>query len=105
MDGVAFLVRQTYKQDNLGQHVPEAETKDEIFVSEESITRAEFFSAGKNGMKPEIMLKTATVNYSGQREVEYEGARYSIYRTHKLPETDEIELYLQKKEGVQNGKD
>lgn len=105
MDGVAFLVRQTYKQDDLGQRVPEVETKDEILVSEESITRAEFFSAGRNGMKPEIMLKTASVNYSGQNEVEYEGARYSIYRTHKIPETDEIELYLQKKAGVQNGKD
>ncbi len=100
MDGVAFLVRQTYKKDNLGQHVPDKETKDEIFVSEESITRAEFFSAGRNGMKPEIMLKTASVNYSGQSEVEYEGVRYSVYRTHKTPETDEIELYLQKKAGV-----
>ena len=105
MDGVAFLVRQTYKQDNLGQYVPDKETKDEIFVSEESITRTEFFSAGRNGMKPEAMLKTASVNYSGQSEVEYEGTRYSIYRTHKIPETDEIELYLQKKAGVQNGKD
>lgn len=105
MDGVAFLLRQKYKKDKLGQYVPSEEVKDEILVSEESITRTEFFKAGQNGMRPEIMLKTASVNYSGQSEVEYEGTRYSIYRTHKVPESDEIELYLQKKAGVQNGKD
>lgn len=104
MDGIAFLVGKAYKKDNLGQYVENGEKKEEIFVTEESITRTEFFKAGQNGMRPEIMLKTATVNYSGQSEVEYEGERYSIYRTHKIPESDEIELYLQKKAGVQNGK-
>ncbi len=105
MDGVAYLITQTHKKDELGQYIPGEEKKIEILVSEESITRTEFFSAGRNGMKPEIMLKTATVNYSGQNEVIYEGMRYSIYRTHKVEETDEIELYLQKKAGVQSGKD
>ena len=34
MDGVAFLMRQTYKKDNLGQHVPNKEEKNEIFEKE-----------------------------------------------------------------------
>ena len=100
MDGVAFLVSKKYEKDKLGQYVSAEESKTEILVSEESISRAEFFNAGRNGMKPEIMLKTASVNYSGQSEIEYNDVRYSIYRTHKIPETDDIEIYLQKKAGV-----
>lgn len=104
MDGVAYLVNSTYKQDSAGQYIPEGKSTNEIFVTEESVTRVEFFNAGRNGYKPEIMLVTASINYSGQSEIIYEGVRYSIYRTHKVRESDEIELYLEKKAGVHNGK-
>ena len=78
-----------------------SETKVEIFVREESITRSEWNTAGVQGLQPTIVLVTATVNYNGEKAVEYDGERYSIYRTFRRSDTDEMELYCEKKVGEQ----
>lgn len=101
MDGVAFLIKPGgYIEDEIGQHIPQKEQLFQIFVSLSSVSRSEFYQAGANGLSPEYVLKTASVNYSGETELEYNDVRYSIYRTYLTPETDEIELYIQKKVGV-----
>ena len=33
---------------------------------------------------------------------EYEGKPYAIYRTYRVPDTDMLELYVQRKVGVNN---
>ena len=99
MDGVAYLIQETYIQDSIGQHIP-SETKNEILVSTGDINRSEWFNAGRNGLNPEIMLTTAAANYSGEKIIEYENVRYGIYRTYHRKESDEIELYLHLKGGV-----
>lgn len=101
MDGVAYLIQKTYKEDGIGQRVPENETRLEIFVTVESVNRREWAEAGKNGLNPEIKITTATINYSGEKEVEYNGIRYSVYRSYQLPASDRIELYLERKAGVE----
>lgn len=103
MDGVAFLIQTTYKKDMIGQFIPDKETLIEVLVTVESVSRREWMDAGRNGLSPEYKMTTAAINYSGEKEVEYEGVRYAIYRTYNPPESDEIELYLQRKAGVQNG--
>lgn len=100
MDGVAYFIEQKYIKDVLGQFVTEDTCKREILITEGSITRTEWNNAGRNGYKPEIMLTTAKVNYGGEGEIEFKGQRYSIYRTYSPPNSDEIELYLEKKAGV-----
>jgi len=102
MDGVAYLIQPTYVEDSIGQLIPDAENRQEIFVTVESISRREWMDAGRNGLNPEKKLVTSSINYSGEMEIEYEGVRYAIYRTYNPPESDEIELYLQRKAGVQN---
>ncbi len=102
MDGVAYLIYKTSQQDAIGQHIP-TKGKREIFVSEGSLTRSEFFKAGQNGMAPAIMLVTAAVNYLGETEIEYKDAQYEIYRTYHEKDSDEIELYLHRKAGTQKG--
>ena len=103
MDGVAYLISKTYKEGSLGQRIPAEEVQTEIFVTRGSISRREWMDAGRNGLNPEILLKTAVVNYSGEREILFEEVRYAVYRTFNPPDSDEIELYLQRKAGVQNG--
>lgn len=103
MDGEAYLIQPIYKKDSIGQAIPDGETRLGIFVSEESVSRREWMDAGRNGLNPEHLLKTAAINYSGESEVEYEGVRYAIYRTFSPPDSDEIELYLHRKAGVQGG--
>lgn len=101
MDGIAYLVQPGgYIEDDIGQHIPQKEKLLQIFVSISSVSRSEFFNAGSNGLSPEYVLKTASVNYSGETEIEYNGTRYSIYRTYLAPDSDDIELYIQKKVGV-----
>lgn len=99
MDGVAYLIAETFEEDAIGQRIPQ-ENRREIFVTVDNIGRNEWMEAGRNGLSPELMLKTAAINYSGEEIIEFEGARYAIYRTHRKAVTDEIEFYLQRKAGV-----
>ncbi len=103
MDGMVSLIQKSYTKDEIGQYIPNGESRIEIFVTVNSVSRREWMDAGRNGMRPELMLTTASINYSGEKEVEYEGVRYAVYRTYNPPDSDEIEIYLQRKAGVQNG--
>lgn len=98
MDGVAYLIHKSHTRDELGQLVPKEE-KIEVFVMTKSVSGKEWHEAGRNGLKADIALITAYVNYSGETFIEYDGVRYGIYRTYHNKETDEIELYLEKKAG------
>lgn len=97
MDGIAYLISETFESNEHGQRVAE-KTKREVFVTERSMTRSEFFSAGRQGLNPEIVLTTPKVNYAGEELVEYNGIVYSIYRT--FQDGDEIELYAGRKAGA-----
>ena len=97
------LIQKTYTEDALGQRIPTEETLVEILVTVDSVGRREWADAGRNGYNPEMKLTTAAINYSNETEIMYDGVRYAIYRTHTPPNTDDIELYLHRKAGVQNG--
>lgn len=102
MDGVVYLIKKQHVQNKIGQYVDIGEIKTEIFAEVNSITRTEFSAAGRNGFNPDIFFKTPLINYNGESEVEYNGIRYGIYRTYIPPnDSDHIELYAQKKAGVQ----
>lgn len=99
MDGIAYLIKETNRRNDVGQFVPEEE-KTQIFVSVENVSRNEWFSAGKNGLASELVMTTASINYAGQKLIEYDGVRYAIYRTFIISDGDDIELYLSRKAGV-----
>lgn len=101
MDGVAYLIQKLYKDDEIGQRILESETRIEIFVTVESVSRREWYDAGKSGLNPEIKLTTAAINYSGEKEIEYNGISYAVYRSYQSSNTDQIELYLERKNGVE----
>ena len=103
MDGVAYLLSQKYKIGTLNERIPDGENRVEILVSEKSVSRREWMDAGRNGLNSEIELTTAAINYSGEREIEYKQIRYGIYRTFRPEGSDDIELYLNRKAGVQSG--
>ena len=66
-----------------------------------SVSRREFYEAGRNGLNPEYMFTVFAGDYNGERVVEYNGARYAVYRTYRT-RTDYIEIYAQR-EGGTNG--
>lgn len=99
MDGSVVLISETFEKDSIGQQIP-TETRTEILCYEKSVTRAEFDSAGQHGLSADLVLVTQAVNYEGQSIAEYNSKRYGIYRTYRNPDSDEIELYMERKAGA-----
>ena len=103
MDELIYLIWEEYQPDAIGQMVP-IETLAPIWAHLQSVTRAEWSSAGQNGLQPQIVAITPRVNYSGEEVVQIgEGdasKRYGVYRTYAPPDSDQIELYLERKAGI-----
>ena len=94
MDDTLFLLQTTYEKDKYGQDIP-LNTEREVFCKVGSVSRSEFFNAGRNGLNPQF---TFTV-FKG----EYQGQSYAIYRTY-MTDDDYIELYVERKGGT-NGEE
>lgn len=92
------LISETNTQDANGiWKKTESETK--VFCQVNSVTRDEFFEAGRNGLNPEYRFTLFFGDYNGERTVEYNGKRYGIYRTYHA-RTDIVELYAERKGGT-----
>lgn len=74
-------------------------TERKVFCQVDSVTRAEFFEAGRNGLNPEFRFTLFSPDYKGEESCVYKGKSYSIYRTYHA-RTDEIELYVERKGGT-----
>lgn len=66
-----------------------------------SVSRNEFFEAGRNGLNPEYEFVMFSGDYKGERLVKYHDQTFAIYRTYRRRD-DNIELYVQR-EGGANG--
>lgn len=99
MDTVLILVGKTRVQDEYGMW-KETPTDRQIFCQVESVTRAEFFDGGRNGLNPEFQFTVFAGDYNGETVCKYEGNQYGIYRTYRVPGTDYMELYAERKGGT-----
>lgn len=73
-----------------------------VFCRVRSVTRAEFYDAGRNGLNPDFEFVIFAGDYKGERLVRYKGDTYAVYRTY-YGNNDNLELYVQREGGV-NGK-
>lgn len=96
---VITLIRYTRAQDANGVWRDGVETQREIFCQVDSVSRAEFFSAGQAGLRPEYRFIVFFGDYQGETRLIYNGVRYAVYRTYHA-RTDELELYVQREVGV-----
>lgn len=92
---VIYLISTTETQNSYGVWTA-SETSKQVFAQVDSVSRAEFFDAGRAGLNPEYRFTMFFGDYSGEDTVEYEGKVYGIYRTYQ-PRTDIIELYAERK--------
>lgn len=103
MDDLIYLISETYVSDEIGQLVP-SEQSVPVWAHLQSVTRSEWYDAGQNGLQPQLVAITPIVNYNGESIVQIgdgeQAKRYSVYRTFFGPDTDSIELYLERKAGV-----
>ena len=97
-DDVCLLISESFEEDELAQQIP-VETSRQVYCTVGNISRSEYFNAGHNGLKPEIMLAVFYGDYSGESLLEFHGKRYNIYRTYAT-DAEQIELYCSKKVGA-----
>ena len=95
---VITLVASTKSQNAYGVWV-ETKTKRDVFCQVDSVTRAEFFEGGRNGLNPEFRMTMFFGDYQGEREVIYKEKQYSVYRTYQ-GRNDTLELYVERKGGT-----
>ncbi len=101
MDDLISLIRETVKNDEYGVSRTILEYRD-VFCKSNSVTRSEYYQAGRNGLNPEMEFTVNFAEYEGERSLLWNGQRYAIYRTYHQPGTDYMELYV-RREGGTNG--
>ncbi len=95
---VIKLIKETKTQDANGVW-RKSETVRAVFCQVDSITRDEFYDAGRNGMNPEFRITMFGPDYEGEQTIEFNGRRYGVYRTYQA-RTDSLELYVERKGGT-----
>ena len=94
---VITLVSTTQAQNAYGVWTDTTSTKD-VYCQVDSVTRAEFFEGGRNGLNPQFRITMFFGDYSGERDVIYKGNHYSVYRTFQ-GKKDTLELYVERRGG------
>ena len=77
----------------------ETTTKRTVFCNVQSVTRAEFFDAGRNGLNPQFVFTMFYADYQNEPMVVYNGETYAVYRTY-LRRDDTLEVYVERKGGT-----
>jgi len=95
---VITLVKNTKAQDEYGVWRDTPSSRD-VFAQVDSVTRAEFFDGGRNGLNPEYRFSLFFGDYGGEQTVIYNGLPYAVYRTYQARK-DVLELYVERKGGT-----
>lgn len=98
MNDVLKLFTTTYEKDKYGVSKPTNVSR-EVFCDVQSVSRAEFFEAGRNGLNPSYVFTVFKGDYANETICEYNGLTYGIYRTY-MTDDDYIELYVERKGGT-----
>ncbi len=116
MDDVVKLIPTTQQKDSTGVLRTTEGTPREVFCHVRSVSRSEFYKAGRNGLNPAMIFVVFAGDYNEEELVEYRGKRYAIYRTYQVPDSgsglqksgmrsqydygpDYLELYAERKGG------
>lgn len=94
-----FLVSESFEEDAYGVLQP-TPVRRLVYANVTSVTGAEWFEGGRNGLNPEYRVRMFAPDYEGEEIVEIRGKQYSVYRTYHA-RTDVLELYVEKRKGVQ----
>lgn len=100
METDIILVSKTFAQDEIGQPIPIEHNTDPIPAQKMSVTRSEFYESSRSGLRAEYVYITPAINYSGEETLIEAGVRYTIYRTYRDAESEDIELYARKEIGA-----
>lgn len=101
MDDELKLIGQRFEKDEFGID-KSITTEKTVMCRKYSATRSEFFLGGRNGLNPVLKFEMFAGDYEGESVCEYRGNKYAIYRTFQEEGSDYIELYVERKGGLNN---
>lgn len=78
---------------------PATVDKHKVYCQVDSVTRAEWFEGGRNGLNPQYRFTMFKYDYNGEKVIEYNGTLYYVYRTYE-GRNDSIELYTEYRKGA-----
>ena len=80
------------------------ETKRRVKVQEMSLTQAEVYQAGGEGLSPEAkLLIPYDKEYHGERELDYRGERWRVLRSDPYKDWNGVILLIKRKAGNAGG--
>ena len=80
------------------------ETKRRVKVQELSLTQAEVYEAGGEGLSPDAkLLIPYDKDYKGERELDYRGERWRVIRSDPYKEWNGVILLIKRKAGNAGG--
>lgn len=83
---------------------PVVETKRRVKVQEMSLTQAEVYQSGGEGLSPEAkLLVPYDRDYKGERELIYRGERWKVLRSDPYKEWNGVILLIRRKAGNAGG--
>lgn len=81
-----------------------AETKRLVKCQELTLTQAEVYQAGGEGLSPEAkLLIPYDKDYKGERELEYRGERWTVQRSDPYKDWNGVILLIRRKKGNSGG--
>lgn len=92
---LTLISKKTNGTDGSGNPVKK-ELRNDVLCKKSSETRAEFYLGAQAKLKPSIVFIVHSYEYEGQKEVEFEGARYSVIRAPELS-FEETEIVCERK--------
>jgi SPP1 family predicted phage head-tail adaptor len=90
---VAYLIRVKTVLDAARRPQKKDAGRTLIYCNKKSVRQSEFYQAGAQGKKPEIMLEVRPANYHDEEFIELQGVRYHVDRTYQKND-DVMELVL-----------
>lgn len=93
---VLVLVNVKYSLNDEGFEIP-TDTKREVFCSVSSISRDEWYEAGRSGLNPSFKFTLFLYDYENESKVIYDNKEYNVYRTY-VRKNEMIELYVREGE-------
>ena len=94
----------TFTPDAHGVWDTAGETKRTVKAQEMSLTQAEVYQAGGEGLSPEAkLLIPYDKDYKGERELDYRGERWRVLRSDPYKDWNGVILLIQRKKGNSGG--
>lgn len=96
------LITITTEKDDLNQVVEKLRTSATVWAEIDSVTKSEFYEAGRLGFQPDFRATIYDFEYTDEPIVKWNGKLYSVYRTYYINGADRVELYCTERGGTKD---